>query len=89
MAKKKRKKKVSKKTLHWAKFRFEVVRDPNGGNKKYYWRAIGCNGRLICESETYLAERGPIKTIKNLVKAIKAGQFKIVEGMLTEPSDLP
>jgi uncharacterized protein YegP (UPF0339 family) len=70
--------KGSKKNKHWAKIRFEIVRNPRA-KQKYHWRAVACNGRIVCHSETYTAEAGPLKTIASFISAIKKGQFKIVE----------
>jgi len=63
---------------HWARFRFEVVRNPKA-RQKYHWRAIACNGKIVCSSENMCAAGAPMKTINSFIAGIKAGQFKIVE----------
>ena len=67
-----------KRGKHWAKFRFEVVRNPKG-KQKFHWRAIACNGKIVCSSETMYAGGAPLKTIKSFIEGIKKGQFKIVK----------
>ena len=67
-----------KRKKHWAKFRFEIVKNPEV-RQKYHWRAIACNGKIICASETMYAASAPLKTIQSFIKSIKNDQFKITE----------
>jgi uncharacterized protein YegP (UPF0339 family) len=64
---------------HWAKYKIEKIKNAKGGKQKYRWRIVSCNGRIVCDSETYKDKRGPEQTIKNLIRAIKEGQFKLNE----------
>ena len=76
-------KKGSKKNKKWAKYRIEVVRSSEG-RQKYHWRTIACNGRIVNSSEKMCTINGPKKVIRNLVDAIKKGNFKIVEELVHE-----
>ena len=68
---------MTKKKKHWAKFRFEVVKNPKT-KQKYHWRAIACNGKIICSSEKMYASIAPLKTIRSFVKGIQEGKYKII-----------
>jgi len=72
----------SKKNDKWNKFRFEKIKNTKGGKQKFHWRAVACNGRIVCSSETYTSIKGPNKTIESFVKAIKKGQFKVVDEVI-------
>jgi len=74
---------MAQRTKHPTKYRFEIVRKKKG-KQKFYWRLIACNGRIVCHSETMHVFHAPLKTIKNLVGAIKKGEFKIVERLIGE-----
>jgi uncharacterized protein YegP (UPF0339 family) len=78
------KKKKNPRPCHWARYRFEVVKSPRAGKQKFHWRAVACNGRIVCDSEMYLAERGPRKTIENFIAAVKAGDFKVTEELVQD-----
>ncbi len=67
-----------KKGKHWAKFRFEVVKNPKT-RQKYHWRAVACNGKIVCSSEKMCASLAPLKTINSFIDGIRKGQYKIVE----------
>ena len=71
-------KKGSKKNKHWAKIRFEIVRNPEP-KQQYHWRIIACNGRVLCFSENYKAEAGALKTINSIISAIQKKQYRIEE----------
>ena len=70
--------KKGQKKKHWAKFRFEIVKNPKA-RQKYHWRAVACNGKIVCSSETMYASVAPLKTIKSFIKGIQEGKFKIVD----------
>jgi len=49
------------------------------GVHKFRWQAVASNGRIVCSAEGFLQKSGPKKTVKNLIDAIKKGQYKIEE----------
>jgi uncharacterized protein YegP (UPF0339 family) len=49
------------------------------GPHKYRWRARAANGRIICHSEGMLHRAAPLKTVTNMIEAIKLNQFRIVD----------
>ena len=69
----KAKKKITK---YKERIRFEVVFNAKS-RQRFHWRIRSCNGQIICHSENYRSEAGPIKTIKSFISAIKKGQFRI------------
>ena len=75
---------MATKNSHWAKYKFQIIKNAKGGKQKFRWRAVSCNGRIVCDSETYTSERGPAKTIESFIQAVKEGNFKVEETLLVE-----
>jgi len=49
------------------------------GRHKFRWHIVASNGRVVCSAEGFLHRHGPKKTVANLIKAIKNGEFKQVD----------
>lgn len=58
------------------KYRFVFYRN-HKGKQNFSWRVVACNGNIICSAEMYSNAANPKKTVKNLINAIKKGQFRI------------
>jgi len=58
-----------------AKVIFEFHRGK--GRQKFYWKAVSCNGRVICHSENMGNKAAPVNTVKNMIESIHLHQYAI------------
>jgi len=73
-----------KKKIQKSKFKFQFLEKGKKVKQRYRWRIVACNGNIVVHSEAFLHRTGPQKTVKNLIKAIQLGNFKVEEEPIEE-----